>query len=308
MKSNEHLLNEGLRIRLVEEELIKLYPSDVIQSPLHLSIGQEAVAVGVCANLEKQDLLFSTYRSHAYYLAKGGDMKKFFAELYGKRTGCCQGKGGSMHLAEKEVGFMGTSAIVASTISHAVGAALSHKIKGESGRVVVAVFGDGATDSGVYHECLNFASLHNLPLVFVVEDNGLAVHTSKSNRQSFDFLRHANSYGIETSELEDSRDPNQVANHMTRIYSKIRGEVKPHLVRIKTYRYMEHVGVNFDFEAGYRSRDEYEAWISGDLINSFSRKIEIEDLNEIRMEINEAVDFAAKSPFPTETDLFTDVL
>jgi pyruvate dehydrogenase E1 component alpha subunit len=260
----EDLLLEALRIRKVEETLIELYPSDVIQSPLHLSIGQEAVAVGVCAGLDKQDLLFSTYRSHAYYLAKKGNLQQFFAELYGKRTGCCQGKGGSMHLAAKEVGFMGTSAIVASTISHAVGAALAHKIKGDSTRVVVAVFGDGATDSGVYHECLNFASLHKLPLVFVLEDNGLAVHTTKSERQSFDFLTHASSYGIETSEIVDSRDPNVVAKHMRDIYQRVRNQNQPHLVRIETFRYMEHVGVNFDFDTGYRNRSDFETWILGD--------------------------------------------
>ena len=302
------LINQAARIRLVEQELIHLYPTDVVQSPLHLSIGQESVAIGVCANLAKDDLLFATYRSHAYYLAKGGDLNSFFAELYGKRTGCCQGKGGSMHLADKEVGFMGTSAIVASTISHGVGAALAIKIRGEVGKLVVAVFGDGAADSGVYHECLNFSALHQLPIIFIVEDNGLAVHTSRQDRQSFSFLTHAESYGIETSEITDSRDPFLVAEHMQRVYAGVRETQKPHLVRIGTFRYMEHVGINFDFDAGYRSKQQYNDWISEDPVALMLSGENQSDLLLIKEEISYAVKFAEDSPFPTETDLFTDVI
>jgi TPP-dependent pyruvate/acetoin dehydrogenase alpha subunit len=302
------LINLAARIRLVEEELIRLYPTDVVQSPLHLSIGQESVAIGVCADLSNEDLLFATYRSHAYYLAKGGDLNSFFAELYGKRTGCCQGKGGSMHLAAKEVGFMGTSAIVASTISHGVGAALALKIRGELGKLVVAVFGDGAADSGVYHECLNFASLHQLPIIFVVEDNGLAVHTGSKERQSFSFLDHAQSYGIETSEIIDSRNPFLVAEHMERVYAGIRKTQKPHLVRICTFRYMEHVGINFDFDAGYRSKEQYDDWISGDPITLALSGENQTDFMSIKQEIGVAVKYAEDSPFPSEIDLFTDVI
>ena len=155
----EDLFYKALRIRLVEECVIELYPSDKIQSPVHLSIGQEAVAVGVCQSLRPTDLLFCSYRSHAFYLAKGGDLDQMMAELYGKVTGCCEGKGGSMHLAAPEVGLMGASAIVASTIPHAVGAALAAK-RLNKGHVIVAAFGDGATDEGAYHESLNFAVLH----------------------------------------------------------------------------------------------------------------------------------------------------
>ena len=302
------LINAAARIRLIEEKLIELYPTDVIQSPLHLSIGQEAVAIGVCANLSRDDLLFATYRSHAYYLAKGGNLNAFFAELYGKRTGCCQGKGGSMHLAAKEVGFMGTSAIVASTISHGVGAALAHKIRGELGRVVVAVFGDGAADSGVYHECLNFAALHQLSIIFVIEDNGLAVHTTLKERQSFSFLKHAESYGIETSEIEDGKNPNTVAEHMNKIYVGVRESQKPHLVRISTLRYMEHVGINFDFDAGYRSKEQYEHWLSEDPVAKTLTEENGLILLKFKEEIDQAVKFAEESEFPTEVDLFTDVI
>ena len=173
---SDTLFYQALRIRLVEERIIELYPTDKIQSPVHLSIGQEAVAVGVCRSLRTTDLLFSSYRSHAFYLAKGGDLRTMFAELFGRVTGCCGGKAGSMHLAAPEVGFMGASAVVASTIPHAVGAALAAQRLKRTDQVIVVAFGDGATEEGVYHESLNFAGLHKLPLVLLCENNGLAVH------------------------------------------------------------------------------------------------------------------------------------
>ncbi len=183
----EELFFLALKIRLVEEKVIELYPSDKIQSPVHLSIGQEAVAVGVCRSLTPSDLLFSSYRGHAFYMAKGGDLRAMFAELCGKVTGCCEGKGGSMHLAAPEVGMMGASAIVASTIPHAVGAALAAKLLKKE-QVIVAVFGDGAVDEGVYHESLNIAALHALPVIFLFENNGLAVHSRMADRHSFNVL------------------------------------------------------------------------------------------------------------------------
>ena len=179
------LLVKCFRIRLIEEKIIDLYPSDVIQSPIHLSIGQEAVAVGVCENLRNEDWVFINYRGHAFYLAKGGPLPEFFSELMGKKTGLSKGKAGSMHLAAPKQGIIGASAVVASTISHAVGAALAAKIKNESNRVFVSDFGDGAMEQGVFFESLNFASIHKLPVLFLCEDNGLAVHTGKSDRQAF---------------------------------------------------------------------------------------------------------------------------
>ena len=147
---SEELFYQALRIRMVEEKIIEMYPSDAIQSPVHLSIGQEAVAVGVCEARDPQDWIFINYRGHAFYLAAKAQLDAFFAELMGKRTGICGGKGGSMHLAAPDFGVMGSSAVVGSTISHAVGAALASKIKGET-RIHIANFGDGATEQGVFH-------------------------------------------------------------------------------------------------------------------------------------------------------------
>src|SRR5262245_12617119 len=168
---HEALYRSLLRIRRVEEEIARIYPTDRIKSPVHLSIGQEAVSVGVCEALEPADVAFGTYRSHALYLAKGGDLKRMLAELYGKVTGCARGKGGSMHLIDAAHGVMGASAVVASTIPQAVGYAYALKLRGTPA-IVASFFGDGAVEEGVFHESIHFAALRRLPVLFVCENNG----------------------------------------------------------------------------------------------------------------------------------------
>src|SRR5262250_1606851 len=171
------------RVRRVEEEIAAIYSTDKIKSPVHLSIGQEAVAVGVCEALRPNDIVFGTYRSHAAYLAKGGDLNRMIAELYGKATGCAKGKGGSMHLIDVAAGVFGASAVVGTTIPHAVGYAYALRLRRED-RVVLCVFGDGAVDEGVFYESLNFASLKRLPVLFACENNAYAIHTHQRLRQS----------------------------------------------------------------------------------------------------------------------------
>ena len=262
----ERLFYKALRIRLIEERIIELYPSDVIQSPVHLSIGQEAVAVGACDPLSLTDLLFCSYRSHAFYLAKGGSLPAMFAELYGKITGCGKGKAGSMHLAAPEVGLMGASAVVGSTIPHAVGAALATKHM-QKDQVIVTAFGDGATEEGVYHESLNFAALHQLPVIFLCENNGLAVHSRTTARQAYDISEHVESYKIPVARIPDGYDFMKIASTMTDIVEEVRTSRSPYYVEIQTYRYKEHVGPGDDFEAGYRSRTEFEQWKAKDSLN-----------------------------------------
>ncbi len=304
MKTPEELIVEAVRIRQIEERIIEIYSTDLIQSPLHLSIGQESLAVGVCANLTPDDQLFTTYRSHAYYLAKGGDIKAFFAELMGRSTGCCKGKGGSMHLADSSVNFMGTSAIVGSTIPHAVGAAYANKLKGND-NLVVCVFGDGAADAGIYHESINFASLQNLPIVFVVEDNGLAVHSTKTERQAFDLQIHAKSYNLLTYSLEETQEPSKVSDLMRSVFLDVRDQNRAAWVRLGAFRYKEHVGTGDDFNAGYRLKSDYDAWAAKDpLINYKLNEMQQTSLNN---EIQDAIDFGIKSPFPTFEDLYLDV-
>src|SRR5438128_6708701 len=186
MKQGDTALNTRLyralyRIRRVEEEIARVYPTDKIKSPVHLSIGQEGVAVGVCEALEPHDVVFGSYRGHAMYLAKGGDLRRMIAELYGKVEGCARGKGGSMHLAAPEAGVLGASAVVGTQVPIATGWALALQRRG-AGQVVACFFGDGATEEGSMAESLNFAALHRLPILFICENNGYAIHEPLSKR------------------------------------------------------------------------------------------------------------------------------
>lgn len=301
----EELFYKALRIRLVEERIVAIYPTDKIQSPVHLSIGQEAVAVGLCKPLIRQDLMFCSYRSHAFYLAKGGDLRAMFAELYGKVTGCGGGKAGSMHLLAPEVGLMGSSAVVASTIPHAVGAALAAKRRG-TGQVTVAVFGDGATEEGVYHESLNFASLHRLPVLFVCENNGLAVHSKLSARQAYVITSHAQAYGLQASRISSGYDFMRVQEVCVDAVAQIRRDARPHFIEIETYRWKEHVGPGDDHDAGYRSRKDLATWQSMDPL---VRDTELAERFRpvIVQEIEDAVAYAETSPWPTSEHLLADV-
>jgi TPP-dependent pyruvate/acetoin dehydrogenase alpha subunit len=294
-----------LLIRLVEERIVELYPSDRIQSPVHLSIGQEAVAVGLCAVLRPDDLVFATYRSHAFYIAKGGRLDRMFAELYGRRDGISGGKAGSMHLSAPEVGLMGSSAVVASTIPHAVGAALSFKRRKKS-QIAVAVFGDGATEEGVYHECLNFAALTRTPVLLVCENNGLAVHSHLGARHSYRPVDHAAAYKIRAARVDAGWDMLAIRDAAAEAVAHVRGG-EPCLLEIRTARYKEHVGIGEDFHFQYRTRDEIDAWKARDPL--ITDQALVERLTpEVMREIDAAVAFAERSAVPDRADLLTDVL
>lgn len=299
------LLYKTLLIRRVEERIIELYPSDKIQSPVHLSIGQEPVAVGLCEAMSKQDLLFTTYRGHSYYIAKGGKLPQLMAELFGRSGGVSGGKAGSMHLSAPEVGMMGSSAIVASTIPHAVGSALASKVRGVN-QVNVAVFGDGAAEEGVYHESLNFASLHKLPVLFVCENNSLAVHTSLAERQAFDMRGHASAYNIETTVIEDGNDLLKIGDVTKTLVTTVRAGKGPQWLMVNTYRYKEHVGIGEDFDAGYRDSSDMDPWLESDPLNRWPDLVkEMEDA--VKTEIDLAIAYAESSPAPDSHDLLTHV-
>jgi pyruvate dehydrogenase E1 component alpha subunit len=299
------LFRTALLIRLVEERIIELYPSDKIQSPVHLSIGQEAVAVGVCDALRPGDLVFATYRSHGFYIAKGGALDAMFAELYGRKGGISGGKAGSMHLAAPEVGLMGSSAVVASTIPHAVGAAMSFKRRG-SDQVAVAVFGDGATEEGVYHESLNFAALMKVPVLLVCEDNGLAVHSHRPVRQAYRLPEHAATFGIASHRVEEGWDMLAVRRATLDAVAKVRAG-EPFVLEIVTSRYKEHVGVGEDFHFNYRTSEAVDAWKRRDplIVDTALAAALRADLDR---EIAEAVAFAEASPTPGRDELLTDVI
>lgn len=307
MSVENKLLYEALRIRMVEEKIIELYPTDQIQSPVHLSIGQEAVAVGICSNLSNNDWVFINYRGHAFYLAKGGPLPEFFAELMGKSGGLSKGKAGSMHLADPAHGIIGASAVVASTISHAVGAALASRIKGEHGRVFVANFGDGAMEQGVFFESMNFASLHKLPVLFLCEDNELAVHSPKDERQAFDLRQVVEAFGIPFYSIEKGFDPNAIAMESSEIIENLRITGSPAFIRIRTARYREHVGPGEDFKAGYRSEETINRWKLKDPLLKDSETLTLYK-KQIEDEITKALEFAYKSPIVGPEELLTDVI
>lgn len=299
------LFRTALLIRLVEERIIDLYPSDKIQSPVHLSIGQESVAVGVCDGLRPDDIMFATYRSHGFYIAKGGALDAMFAELYGRKGGISGGKAGSMHLSAPEVGLLGSSAVVASSLPHAVGTALSFKRRGLS-RIAVTVFGDGATEEGVYHESLNFAAVMKVPVLFICEDNGLAVHSHRPVRQSYRLPEHAAAYGIQSRRLEEGWDFMAVRQATLEAAETVRAG-QPFVLEIVTSRYKEHVGVGEDFHFNYRTSDSVEAFKKRDPLLVDSKLVEALT-PEIVREIDAAVAFAEASPAPGPAELLTDVI
>ena len=299
------------RIRRTEEEIARVYPSDKIKSPVHLSIGQEAVSVGVCEALEPTDKVFGTYRGHAVYLAKGGDMNRMIAELYGKETGCAKGKGGSMHLIDVEHGVMGMSAVVATTIPQAVGYAYALKCQG-SKSVVVSFFGDGAVDEGVFYESINFAQLKGLPIIFICENNLYAIQTHQDRRQaSGGIVARVQGYGIPAQRIENN-DILEINKQTSRAVEEIRtGRSGPRFLECMTYRWKEHVGPNDDFEFGFRDKKEAEHWKSNDQVRVIGEELEPESKAAIERSVDEeiklAFEFAEASAFPTPEQLYQDV-
>ncbi len=298
------------RIRRAEEEIARVYPTDKIKSPVHLSIGQEGVAVGVCEALEPDDVVFGSYRGHAMYLAKGGELKRMIAELYGKIDGCARGKGGSMHLVDVARGVMGTSAVVATTIPNAVGYAYALRLRKER-RAVVSFFGDGATEEGVFTESLNFAALKKLPILFVCENNRYAIHTHQHRRQANDDIcGRVRSHGIAAHRIEEN---DVLALHaLTRkLIQEVRGGSGPAFVECMTYRWLEHVGPGEDFALGFRERAEAETWKEGDPVKKVGDTLEAaarEQIEkEVEAEIAAAFDFAESSAFPGEAELHRHV-
>ena len=297
-------------IRRVEKEIVRVYPTDKIKSPVHLSIGQEAISVGVCRALRSDDVVFVTYRGHAMYLAKGGNLKKMIAELYGKATGCTKGKGGSMHLIDAKKGVMGTSAIVGTTIPLAVGYALGFRHK-KSGSVVISFFGDGAVDEGVFHESMNFAALKSLPVLFVCENNLYAIHSHHLKRHRYNnIVERAKTYGMHGERIEDG-DIFKIYDITRRCVENIRRGEGPVFLECFTCRWKEHVGPNDDFHLGYRNEGEVLWWKKRDQLGGLRSLLDPLTLEKIEFEVEEeikdAFEFAERSPFPQEKSLYQDV-
>ncbi len=293
-----------------------LYPEQKMRTPVHLCLGQEAIAAGVCFHLKLKDYLFTTHRCHGHCIAKGVSLRAMMAEFYGKQTGLCSGKGGSMHLVDPERGIVATSAIVGGGIPLAVGAALSVKLKKEK-RVVVVFFGDGAVDEGVFYESLNFAALKKLPILFVCENNFYATNSTQESRQPLDnIFERARIFGIPGFRC-DGNDALKVTNLAGRLVAKVRQQKGPMLLECRTYRWKGHVGPDCDSEKGYRPKDEIDAWIRKCPLKKLEkyclkkRILTIEGIEEIRLklskEIDEAVEWAQEGPLPLKADVTQNV-
>jgi TPP-dependent pyruvate/acetoin dehydrogenase alpha subunit len=296
-----------LRIRLAEEAIADRYQEQEMRCPVHLSVGQEASAVGVCAALTTEDRMYSTHRCHAHYLAKGGGLKAMLAEIYGKAEGCIGGRGGSMHLAAPEVGLMSSVPIVASAIPLAAGAALSDKLDG-NGRVTVSFIGDACVEEGVFHETANFARLHDLPVIFACENNLYSVYTRLDERQPNRPLTDlAQAHGI-PSEHVDGNDVAQVRAATARAVDRARNGEGPTFLLLDTYRWREHCGPNYDNHIGYRTEAEFEQWRALDPIERTravlfdAGLVDDESLSQMNAdferEIDQAFDFAKSAPLP----------
>lgn len=306
-----------LRLRLVEEAIAARYVEWEMRCPVHLSIGQEAAAVGACAALEPRDVAFSGHRSHGHYLAKGGDLRAMLAELYGRATGCAGGKGGSMHLIDRAAGFHGAVPIVGSTIPIAVGAALGVRQAGED-RVVAAFLGDGATEEGVFAESLDFAALFRLPVVFVCENNLYSVYTPIAARQApgRDLAAIAAGHAV-ASAHGDGNDVEEAEALVRAAVERARGGGGPTLVVLDTYRWREHCGPHWDDQLGYRPEGELAAWQARCGLARVERKLralgELDDGRvaalraELAHEIEAAFQFARSSPVPAPAALTRDV-
>ena len=299
-----------MKVRHLEEEIARLYHRGSMRCPTHLSIGQEAVPCALAPFIKVDDLVVSTHRGHAHYVAKGGSIPKMLAEIYGKSTGCSGGKGGSMHLIDKSVGFMGTSAIVGNSIPIGVGLAMGLKLEA-SERIAVVYLGDGATEEGVFYESLNFAIVRNLPVLFVCENNFYSVYSSLECRQPKNrkIFEVAEAMGMSSCAL-DGNDPLELIKNFGAVIDNIRRTSKPALVECATFRWREHCGPNFDDHLHYRDKSEVEAWKLKDpilkLIDELSLKTnEIDHIQrEIEFEISASFEFAENSPYPSPDEAY----
>lgn len=307
------LLGDMIRIRRAEETLAELYPAQEMRTPTHFSIGQEAVAVGVCAALQQRDVIYSGHRCHAHYLAKGGDLDAMVAELYGKETGCARGRGGSVHLSDPAAGVLASSAILGQTMAVAVGTALAFAMD-RAPRVAVCFFGDGTVEEGIFHETLNFAVVKKVPVLFVCENNGYSTHTRLEVRQPAGVSIHsrASGYGM-PSQAVDGNDVFAVYAAAAAVVARCREGAGPAFLECATYRWREHVGPLWDYDKGYRTKAEVDAWIARCPIQSATRRLiaegactqaDVDALSRTSQDaVNRAVAAAKAAPFPAVEDL-----
>lgn len=301
-----------LEIRKVELKIAEHYSEDEMRTPIHLCIGQEAIAAGVCANLNTHDYVLSNHRGHGHYLAKNGNLKTMVAELYNKQTGCSAGRGGSMHLVDTSVGILGSSSIVAGGIPVATGVALASILKND-GRVAVAFFGDGAAEEGVLYESINFAVIKKLPVIFVCENNLYAVCSPLDRRQPGpDIYKRVEGCGIPASSI-DGNDAIEVFKVAGEAINEARKGGGPYFLECKTYRLTDHHDRKTGVEIGYRTQEEWDEWAGKCPIERLHSLLKAQSLitdqeflaieSAIDERIREAFDFAQAGPLPNRSEL-----
>ena len=310
------LYKKLLLIRLAEEAIRTSYHENDMKTPVHLGIGQEAIPVGVCHGISDNIVAFGTYRNHALYLALTQETDKFFAELFGKDSGLGRGKAGSMHLCAPDQGLLATSAVVATTIPLAVGAALAHAYRREATTVAV-FFGDGATEEGVFWESLNFACLRGLNILFVCEDNGLAIHSGASDRRGYSSLvETVRSFRCKTAETDGSDLP-AVIRTTRQLRAEMAESKQPGFLHLSYLRLLEHVGINEDFSVGYRHTPSSEERLAQDPVARFTAYLldhgcvqyELDNIRSgIEAQIARSLDLARQAGFPTADALYEDLL
>jgi TPP-dependent pyruvate/acetoin dehydrogenase alpha subunit len=311
----QNLYLQMVRIRRFEEEAGRLMEEGKIPGALHLYVGQEAIASGVMQHLSSSDQITSTHRGHGHLIAKGGEFDRMFAELFGRATGYCKGKGGSMHISNMDLGMLGANGIVGAGPPIAVGAAFSNKFR-KTKNVTIAFFGDGASNEGSVHEAANMAALYKLPCIFVCENNGYGEYTPQANHQAVvDVADRAAGYGM-PGVVVDGMDVMAVYEVAGEAIERAREGAGPTLLECKTYRYFDHVGVR-GMGLTYRTDEEVEKWKKRDAIASFEKSLtemglltekKISNiLGKINAEIESAIKFAEDSPHPDVSDLLEDV-
>ncbi|MEC9278319.1 MAG: thiamine pyrophosphate-dependent dehydrogenase E1 component subunit alpha [Chloroflexota bacterium] len=311
------MLRRMMLIRRFDETVKDLVQSGELVGMAHCYIGEEAVAVGACTALRDEDYITGNHRSHGHPISKGGDIRRAMAELLGKATGYCKGKGGSMHLADFEIGILGESGIVASALPVAVGAALGSRMQNND-RVVISFFGDGASNQGACHEAMNMASIWKLPVIFLCENNQYAVTTSYRDTVAVENISdRAQAYNM-PGILVDGQDVMEMHEVTVQAIQRARAGEGPSLIEARTYRYEDHSeGLNRILREPYRTEEEIEEWKKRDPIALHSKwlseqgvatKAEIDKIwSEVNDAIDDAVKFARESPYPEASDLFTDM-
>ncbi|MEW8959902.1 MAG: thiamine pyrophosphate-dependent dehydrogenase E1 component subunit alpha [Moorella sp. (in: firmicutes)] len=304
-----------LRIRYFEEKIVEVYAQGLMPGLAHLYIGEEAVAVGVCAALKPEDLITSTHRGHGHCIAKGGDVRRMMAEMFGKSTGYCNGKGGSMHISDIELGIVGANGVVGGGIPLATGAALSAQLR-NSGQVVACFFGDGASNQGVFHESLNLAAVWRLPVVYICENNGYGISVSQERHQAIKNIAvRAEAYGM-PGVVVDGNDVEAVYEATREAVARARRGEGPTLVECKTYRWRGHHEGDPNRGTRYRTREEMAAWEERCPIKNYETKLlargvssnQLEEIQkQVKKEIEDAVEYANNSPFPALEEAVSQV-